>query len=157
MKNRVLYRFKNFMAALVLSLSVICSGVAGSYFTAYDVHAAGVLEYSIMASLIEAVMASMGMSFSSTNDLNSVVAGLNNMSDSYPDYTFKGVKIFEVLNETLFSAKVGAMVALPYACIEWLSDWLYSSTNKIRSEASDIAYCSPSLAASGVEVITGDF
>ena len=157
MRSRILNRFKNFIATLVLSVSIVCAGVGGSYFSVYEVHASGVLEYSIMASLIEAVMASMGMSFSSTNDLNSVVAGLNNMSDTYPDYTFKGVKIFEALREALFNAKLGATVALPYACIEWLSDWLYGSTSQIRSEASDVTYCSPSLAASGVQVISGDF
>ena len=157
MKSKIFSRLRNFMAALVLSAAVMCSGVGGSYFAVYDVYASGVLEVSIISSLIEALMASMGLSFSSTADLNNVVTGLDSMMESYPDYTYKGVKVFEKLQEVLYSAKLGATVALPYACIEWFSIWLYGTSSDVLSDASDVIYQNPSVSVPGVQFIYGDF
>lgn len=144
----------------ISALFLVCITIGFSSLSSYasvPVQASGVLEVSIISSLIEAVMASMGLSFSSTADLNNVVTGLDYMMTDNPDYTYGGVKIFEAIREALFNAKLGATVALPYACINWLSDWLYKISSDVISDASDVIHKDSSLSIPGTQVIYGDF
>ena len=144
----------------VSALFLVCITISFSAFSSYasvPVQASGILEVSIISSLIEAVMASMGLSFSSTTDLNSVVTGLDDIMVHNPDFSYGGVRVFEKIRETLYSAKLGATVALPYACINWLSDWLYDMAVETKSEASDVVHQAPSLSVPGAQVIYGEF
>ena len=144
----------------ISALFLVCITISFSAFSSYasvPVQASGVLEVSIISSLIEALMASMGLSFSSTADLNNVVTGLDSMMTSTPDFTYKGVKVFEKIQEVLYSAKLGATVALPAACIEWFCNWLYGTSSDVLSDASDVIYQNPSVSVPSAQVIYGDF
>ena len=157
MKSSIFSRLRNFMAVFVLSVSVLCTGVGGSYFAAYEVHGMEMVTNMVMHALIEAIMASMGLAFSSTSDLNNVATGLDSMMAAQPDFTYKGVKVFEKIQETLSAAKLGATVVLPYVCAEWLCEWLYGTSSSVISKSSDVVNQSSSLVAPGTQVIYGDF
>lgn len=155
--KRFLYKVRNFILSFVLCAVVLCSGIGGSYYTGcYEVHAASITT-TLLPALIEAVMASMGLTFSSTTDLNNVVSGLDGLMDSNPDYLYKGISVFTAIKETLQSAKLGATISLPYLVVEWLSKYFYNVSADVMTESVDVVYESASLDISGVQVIYGNF
>lgn len=153
--SKVLKSFKRITASFLVCF-MLCFSAFSSYATV-PVYGVEIVTDMIMHALIEAIMASMGLAFSSTADLNNVATGLDGMMTAQPDFTYKGVKVFEEIQETLNNAKLGATISIPYVCAEWLSDWLYGTSSAAISESSDVVSSSSALAVPGVQVIYGDF
>lgn len=141
----------SFLICLMLSFSAFTSYLAS---TAVPVQAASITT-TLLPALIEAIMASMGLSFSSTTDLNNAVTGLDGMMDAYPDYTYKGVDVFTPIKEALQTAKLGTTITLPYVCAQWLCEYLYNFSSVVISKSSDVI--SPSIGELGIDVTYGDF
>lgn len=150
---------RRFLACLMIILS-LSSTVTSDYLGVQyieTVYATGV-ETIILKALIEAIMASMGLSFSSTADLNNAASGLSSSMSAYEDYTYGTASPFKELKQKL--AGIATLGALPSLVIsqqtyKFLQNYLYNLSAGKVSSASDVS--SPITDNLSVDSIRLDF
>lgn len=131
---------KRFIACLMICFTLTFT-TTGNYLGAREVYATGITETLILKALIEAIMASMGLSFSSTTDLNNAAAGLNSAMNQYEDYSYGTASPFKELQEQVSSGLTLGM--LPSFCFtqttyKFLQNYCYNLASEQVSSASDV-------------------
>lgn len=147
---------RRFLACVMICFTLSFTA-AGDYLDIqeFQVYATG-LEIGMLEALIEAILASMGISLSSQADLSSVAQGLSSVMKQYTDYEVGGVKIFPLISTVISDGMSDAgSWGLPAVCDQWLRTYLYNQCVSNISSACDVS--SPIFSSSGVESITCDF
>lgn len=121
-----------FLAAVMLTFTV-----AGDCVVPPVQASATGLEIDILLAIIEAAMASMGMSYSSTADLNNAANALQYGMDNNYQYAVQGTDLFAGLKEGLKSSTAKSLI-LPATVWVALQDFLYNMSASDMSSASDI-------------------
>ncbi len=117
------------LAAFILTFSVSLDYNEARYTTVY----AGVAP--ALQAIIEAIMASMGLSFSNTNDLWSASQAMGEqMARDANDANSPFKKLQDALD-----VAVTAPVVIDYACFNGLKEFLYNFCSDKISGASDVA------------------
>lgn len=148
-------KLKRITASALICFMLSFSSVTGYLaYTAVPVQAS-VTAPLVLAGLLEAVFASMGLTLSSRTDLDNMVTSLDGIMEANPSYTYDGVLIFDDIKEAVSDAVLGAKVKITTAAAEWLSKWLYNSSSTALSSFSDVRNLGLSLA--GTEIVYGDF
>lgn len=138
------------MAVAFLTAVMLTFTVAGDCVVPpVQVSATG-LEADILLAIIEAAMASMGMSYSSTADLNNAANALQYGMDNDYQYAVQGTDLFAGLKEGLKSSTAKSLV-LPTMVWVALQDFLYNMSAGEISTASDVVN---SGVAGGIEKVT---
>lgn len=140
-------RIKGYLKRFLACFMIVCAlsfTTVGNYLSIqeYQVYATGGEIFALKA-LIEAIMASMGLAFSSTADLNNAASGLQASMNQYPDYQYQGKSVFSEIKEALKSSKVGEIVTLSNLTVTGLQAYCYSLVTGKLSAASDVV--NPSL------------
>lgn len=136
------------LAAFILTFSVSLDYNEARYTTVY----AGVAP--ALQAIIEAIMASMGLSFSNTNDLWSASQAMGEqMARDANDANSPFKKLQDALD-----VAVTAPVVIDYACFNGLKEFLYNFCSDKISKASDVATPVASASSSAnVKVYNGSF
>lgn len=131
---------RRFLACVMICFTLSFTA-AGDYLgvQAIQVQATGVIELGLLKALIEAIMLSMGLSYSSQADLDLAAQGLSSIMKQYTDYEVGGVKIFPLITESIVNGGAGATSwCIPVVADQWLRDYLYSTCVPVMSSACDV-------------------
>lgn len=141
---------RRFLACVMICFTLSFTA-AGDYLDIqeFQVYATG-LEIGMLEALIEAILASMGISLSSQADLSSVAQGLSSVMKQYTDYEVGGVKIFPLITEVFVNTGSNATSwGMPAVCEQWLRTYLYNQCVSNISSACDVV--NPVFQDSGIE------
>ena len=138
------------MVATFLMAVMLTFTVAGDCVVPPVQASATGLEIDILLAIIEAAMASMGMSYSSAADLNNAASALQYGMDNDYQYAVQGTDLFAGLKEGLKSSTAKSLV-LPTMVWVALQDFLYNMSAGEISTASDVVN---SGVAGGIEKVT---
>lgn len=123
----------------LLMIFMLSSTVVGDYLDTktIEVQATGI-GISVLYALVEAVMASMGLSYSSTADVNNAVAGLNSSINAYPDFQYGNKSVFSDIKNAISNGWLSTPVKLEAETYRYLKNYLYNQFQGNLSSASDV-------------------
>lgn len=162
-RGRRVKKGKHIKMSLQRGMAVILTAIVLTFTVAGDcivqpapVYATG-LAYEALLALIEVVMASMGLSFSSQADLNSAAGALRYGMENDYQYAVQGTDLFAGLKEGLQNVSAGSVI-VPTTVYVALQSWLYNYASGNISEGVDVG--NPELSGSivfpaGLQMVSG--